>query len=121
VLLLLHAIGAASLQVLRKGDVLMEFDGIPIANDGTVSFRARERIFFTALTTLKPTGSTARVKVRPKLAHGQLRVVLMCGCCCPVCVIVLCNFGVWCRLSLSGGAVGTSASLLDHTSAYSAC
>lgn len=50
-------------QVLRKGDVLMEFDGVPIANDGTVPFRARERIFFTAFTTLKPTGSTARVKV----------------------------------------------------------
>lgn len=49
--------------MLRKGDVLMEFDGIPIANDGTVPFRARERIFFTAFTTLKPTGSTARVKV----------------------------------------------------------
>jgi hypothetical protein len=41
----------------------MEFDGVPIANDGTVPFRARERIFFTAFTTLKPTGSTARVKV----------------------------------------------------------
>lgn len=51
-------------QVLRKGDVLMEFDGVPIANDGTVPFRARERVFFTAFTTLKPTGSTARVKVR---------------------------------------------------------
>ncbi|KAF6257274.1 trypsin-like cysteine/serine peptidase domain-containing protein [Scenedesmus sp. NREL 46B-D3] len=50
-------------QVLRKGDVLMEFDGVPIANDGTVHFRARERIFFTSLITLKPTGSTARVKV----------------------------------------------------------
>lgn len=50
-------------QVLRKGDVLMEFDGVAIANDGTVHFRARERIFFTSLITLKPTGSTARVKV----------------------------------------------------------
>ncbi|KAF8058398.1 DEGP10 [Scenedesmus sp. PABB004] len=49
-------------QVLAKGDVLMEFDGVPIANDGTVHFRARERIFFTSLITLKPTGSTARVK-----------------------------------------------------------
>lgn len=51
------------LQVLQKGDVLMEFDGVPIANDGTVHFRARERIFFTSLITLKPTGSTAHVKV----------------------------------------------------------
>jgi hypothetical protein len=52
------------MQVLRKGDVLMEFDGVVIANDGTVHFRARERIFFTSLITQKPTGSTARVKVR---------------------------------------------------------
>lgn len=59
-------------QVLRKGDVLMEFDGTPIANDGTVPFRARERIFFTALTTLKPTGSTARVKVRRGLKHQDV-------------------------------------------------
>jgi len=50
-------------QVLKKGDVLMEFDGVVIANDGTVHFRARERIFFTSLITLKPTGSTAHVKV----------------------------------------------------------
>lgn len=41
----------------------MAFDGVTIANDGTVHFRARERIFFTSLITLKPTGSTARAKV----------------------------------------------------------
>eukprot|EP00879_Flechtneria_rotunda_P025705 GHRR01027342.1.p1 GENE.GHRR01027342.1~~GHRR01027342.1.p1 ORF type:complete len:465 (+),score=120.89 GHRR01027342.1:586-1980(+) len=50
-------------KVLQKGDVLLEFDGVPIANDGTVHFRARERIFFTSLNTLKPTGSTVHVKV----------------------------------------------------------
>jgi hypothetical protein len=49
--------------VLRKGDVLLEFDGVPIANDGTVHFRQRERIFFTTLVTLKPTGSPAHLKV----------------------------------------------------------
>jgi hypothetical protein len=66
--------------VLRKGDVLMEFDGIPIANDGTVPFRARERIFFTAFTTLKPTGSTARVKVRCSVAGAGVKAVAVLQC-----------------------------------------
>jgi hypothetical protein len=64
--------------VLRKGDVLMEFDGVVIANDGTVHFRARERIFFTSLITMKPTGSTARVKVR-----------FVCGSCSVFCRCLL--------------------------------
>jgi len=59
----------ATAQVLRKGDVLLEFDGVPIANDGTVHFRQRERIFFTSLITMKPTGGTAHVKV---LRDGQV-------------------------------------------------
>ena len=48
---------------LRKGDVLLAFDGVPIANDGTVHFRQRERIFFTSLITQKPTGAAARLRV----------------------------------------------------------
>jgi len=55
-------------QALRKGDVLLAFDGVGIANDGTVPFRARERIFFTSLITQKPTGSTAVLRV---LRDGQ--------------------------------------------------
>jgi hypothetical protein len=49
--------------LLKPGDVLLSFDGVPLANDGSVPFRARERIFFTSLVTLKPTGSTARLEV----------------------------------------------------------
>ena len=45
------------------GDVLLAFDGVVIANDGTVHFRDRERIFFTYLITLKPTGSSAALRV----------------------------------------------------------
>jgi hypothetical protein len=67
-------------QVLKKGDVLMEFDGVPIANDGTVPFRARERIFFTAFTTLKPTGSTARVKVRDFFGQDCMEHVMEQNC-----------------------------------------
>jgi hypothetical protein len=62
--------------VLRKGDVLLEFDGVPIANDGTVHFRQRERIFFTTLVTLKPTGSTAHLKVLRDGSELEFDVVL---------------------------------------------
>ncbi len=43
----------------------MEFNGVPIANDGTVHLRLRERIYFSYLITLLPTGAKARIKVRP--------------------------------------------------------
>ncbi|GIM10261.1 hypothetical protein Vretimale_14052 [Volvox reticuliferus] len=56
-------------KVLKPGDVLLEFDGVPIANDGTVHLRQRERIYFSYLITLKPTGATAKVKV---LREGQV-------------------------------------------------
>lgn len=54
---------AAARGILQPGDVLLSFDGIALANDGTVPFRARERIFFTSLVTQKPTGSHALVEV----------------------------------------------------------
>jgi len=53
----------SSAGLLRPGDVLLSFDGVPLANDGSVPFRARERVFFTSLVTSKPTGSSARVEV----------------------------------------------------------
>ncbi|KAG2493576.1 hypothetical protein HYH03_008095 [Edaphochlamys debaryana] len=56
-------------KVLKPGDVLLEFDGVRIANDGTVHLRQRERIYFSYLITLKPTGATARLKV---LRDGQV-------------------------------------------------
>jgi hypothetical protein len=56
---LLHAPSPACAQVLRKNDVLLEFAGVTIANDGTVHFRHRERIYFSYLITLTPTGERA--------------------------------------------------------------
>jgi hypothetical protein len=50
-------------QHIRRGDVLLEFNGTPIANDGTVHLRQRERIYFSYLITLLTTGQQARVKV----------------------------------------------------------
>jgi hypothetical protein len=39
--------------VSLPGDVLLSFDGTPIANDGTVPFRSGERISFSYLTSTK--------------------------------------------------------------------
>lgn len=50
--------------MIKRGDVLLEFEGVPIANDGTVHLRHRERIYFSYLITLKPTGSPGKLKVR---------------------------------------------------------
>lgn len=54
--------------VLRKDDIVLEFDGVPIANDGTVPFRNRERITFDHLVSMKKPNETAVVRV---LRHGE--------------------------------------------------
>lgn len=38
---------------IHQGDVLMKFDGVPVANEGTVPFQAGERIAFTFLASQK--------------------------------------------------------------------
>lgn len=43
--------------------MLLAFNGVPIANDGTVHLRQRERIYFSYLITLLATGGRATVKV----------------------------------------------------------
>ncbi|XP_043706041.1 protease Do-like 9 isoform X2 [Telopea speciosissima] len=50
-------------QVLKPSDILLSFDGIDIANDGTVAFRHGERIGFSYLVSQKYTGENAVVKV----------------------------------------------------------
>ncbi|KAJ6848418.1 protease Do-like 10, mitochondrial [Iris pallida] len=50
-------------KILRKDDIILAFDGVPIANDGTVPFRNRERITFDHLVSMKKPGDTALVKV----------------------------------------------------------
>ncbi|GJN29201.1 hypothetical protein PR202_gb17399 [Eleusine coracana subsp. coracana] len=48
---------------LQPSDIIVSFDGINIANDGTVPFRHGERIGFSYLVSQKYTGEKARVKV----------------------------------------------------------
>ncbi|CAD7694758.1 unnamed protein product [Ostreobium quekettii] len=52
-----------SFGVLEVGDVLMEFDGVKIACDGTVPFRTSERIMFTFLVANKFVGNMADLLV----------------------------------------------------------
>lgn len=55
--------------ILRAGDVLLDFDGVEIACDGTVPFRRGERIAFGYLCAQKFVGDAARMRV---LRDGQL-------------------------------------------------
>ncbi|CAD6339714.1 unnamed protein product [Miscanthus lutarioriparius] len=48
---------------LQPSDIVLSFDGIDIANDGTVPFKHGERIGFSYLVSQKYTGEKARVKV----------------------------------------------------------
>ncbi|TYH99619.1 hypothetical protein ES332_A11G078900v1 [Gossypium tomentosum] len=49
--------------LLKPSDVILSFDGVKVANDGTVPFRHGERIGFSYLVSQKYTGDTALVKV----------------------------------------------------------
>ena len=47
-------------QQLRKGDILLSFDGTQIGNDGTVAFRSGERIGFSYLISNKQNDEDVR-------------------------------------------------------------
>ncbi|CAJ1943922.1 unnamed protein product [Sphenostylis stenocarpa] len=54
---------ASESKFLKPSDVILSFDGIDIANDGTVPFRHGERIGFSYLISQKYTGDNAAIKV----------------------------------------------------------
>lgn len=62
---LIRAVEPTSLakKVLKKGDVIVSFDGVPVANEGTVPFRSTERIAFGFLISQKFTGDTAELGI----------------------------------------------------------
>ncbi|KAK3411326.1 hypothetical protein EUGRSUZ_I00092 [Eucalyptus grandis] len=51
---------------LEKDDIILEFDGKPVANDGTVTFRHRERIDFDHLASMKKPNGKTLIKVLRK-------------------------------------------------------
>jgi len=48
-------------KALKPNDVLMAFDGHPIASDGTISFRGSERVLFSYLVTSKYVGESVEL------------------------------------------------------------
>ncbi|KNA11238.1 hypothetical protein SOVF_137050 [Spinacia oleracea] len=50
-------------KILKRDDVILAFDGVAIANDGTVPFRNRERITFDHLVSMKKPNEEAELKV----------------------------------------------------------
>eukprot|EP00884_Botryococcus_braunii_P000841 jgi/Botrbrau1/10758/Bobra.180_2s0023.1 len=64
--------------VLRPGDIIMRFDGVPVASDGTVPFRTGERIAFGYLISQKYTGEHAELLVLREGKEVVLDVTLSC-------------------------------------------
>lgn len=62
--------------MLKKDDVIIAFDGVPIANDGTVHFRNRERITFDHLVSMKKAGETGAVKVLREGVQHEFHIKL---------------------------------------------
>ncbi|KAG7650670.1 PDZ superfamily [Arabidopsis thaliana x Arabidopsis arenosa] len=50
-------------KVLKKDDVILAIDGVPIGNDSSVHFRKKERITFKHLVSMKKPCETALLKV----------------------------------------------------------
>ncbi|KAI5442232.1 protease Do-like 10, mitochondrial [Lathyrus oleraceus] len=63
-------------KVLKKDDIILSFDGVPIANDGTVPFRNRERITFDHLVSMKKLNENAVVRVLRDGQEIELSIIL---------------------------------------------
>ncbi|CAA7049087.1 unnamed protein product [Microthlaspi erraticum] len=48
---------------LKKNDIILAIDGVPIGNDSTVPFRKQERVTFTHLVSMKKLCETVLLKV----------------------------------------------------------
>ncbi|KAJ7973654.1 Protease Do-like [Quillaja saponaria] len=63
-------------KILKKDDIILAFDGVPIANDGTVPFRNRERITFDHLVTMKKPNETAMIRILRNAEEHELSITL---------------------------------------------
>jgi S1-C subfamily serine protease len=54
---------APAAKVLRRGDVLLAFDGTPVSSDGSVHFRQGERVSFSFLISQKFVGEDVELRV----------------------------------------------------------
>ncbi|KAI4304173.1 hypothetical protein MLD38_039723 [Melastoma candidum] len=62
--------------ILKKDDIVLAFDGVPIANDGTVPFRNRERLTLDHLESMKKPGDTALLHVLRDGVEHEFSVVI---------------------------------------------
>ncbi|XP_038703018.1 protease Do-like 10, mitochondrial isoform X2 [Tripterygium wilfordii] len=63
-------------RILKKDDIIIAFDGVPIANDGTIPFRSRERITFDHLVSMKKPNETALVRVLRDGVEYEFKTIL---------------------------------------------
>ncbi|XP_010435521.1 PREDICTED: protease Do-like 10, mitochondrial [Camelina sativa] len=63
-------------RILKKDDVILSFDSVSIANDGTVPFRNRERITFDHLVSMKKPNESALVKVLREGKEQEFSITL---------------------------------------------
>jgi S1-C subfamily serine protease len=62
---LIRALGPTSLEkeVLKNRDVIVSFDGVPVANEGIVPFHSKERIAFGFPISQRFTGDTTELGI----------------------------------------------------------
>jgi S1-C subfamily serine protease len=63
ILVVSTVISTVAQELLKRGDVIMSIDGHPIANDGTVEFRPRERTRWIYFVDLKQIGESVDLEV----------------------------------------------------------
>ncbi|XP_068665914.1 protease Do-like 10, mitochondrial [Aristolochia californica] len=63
-------------RVLKKDDIILAFDGMPLANDGTVPFRNRERITFDHLVSMKKPNESAQVTILRDGVEHEVSITL---------------------------------------------
>ncbi|KAI4324393.1 hypothetical protein L6164_023936 [Bauhinia variegata] len=93
-------------KVLKKDDIILAFDNVPIANDGTVPFRNRERITFDHLVSMKKPNETAIVRILRDGEEHEFNVILrdVSDVNCAETVDSLCTFGLVCNSCFDCGA-----------------
>ncbi|XP_002866059.2 protease Do-like 4, mitochondrial isoform X2 [Arabidopsis lyrata subsp. lyrata] len=62
--------------ILKKDDVILAIDGVPIGNDETIPFRKKERINFEHLVTIKKSGETVLLKVLRKGKEHEFNIIV---------------------------------------------
>lgn len=67
---------SAANNVLKEGDVIVNFDGVPIGSEGTVPFRSTERIAFRYLISQKFAGDVAEVGIIRNGTFMNVKTVL---------------------------------------------